>query len=55
LGLRVQLNQVQLDITAIPGGGLLGDLLCALSGLLSGGGPLNQIINLLNQILGALG
>src|SRR5829696_9054144 len=27
LGLRVQLNRVRLDITAIPGGGLLGDLL----------------------------
>jgi len=57
LGLRVQLNQVVLNITAIPGGGLLGDLLCGLAG-----GPvppiptgLQQIINLLTQILGALG
>jgi hypothetical protein len=37
LGLRVELNDcaagpVTLDITAIPGGGLLGDLLCGLSG-----------------------
>ena len=32
LGLRVQLNQVVLNITAIPGGGLLGDLLCGLAG-----------------------
>ena len=57
LGLRVQLNQVVLNITAIPGGGLLGDLLCGLAG---GPAPpiptvLQQIINLLNQILGALG
>ena len=57
LGLRVQLNQVVLNITAIPGGGLLGDLLCGLAG-----GPvppiptgLQQIIDLLTQILGALG
>jgi hypothetical protein len=57
LGLRVELNQVVLTITAIPGGGLLGDLLCGLAG-----GPqpppvptgLQQIINLLNQILDAL-
>jgi hypothetical protein len=59
LGLRVQLNEINLRITAIPGGGLLGDLLCAIAGLLSGGGPLGtlltQITRLLNQILGALG
>jgi hypothetical protein len=35
LGLRVQLNQLNLRITAIPGGGLLGDLLCGLSNLLN--------------------
>lgn len=55
LGLRVQLNQVDLVITAIPSGGLLGQLLCALAGpqgILSG--ILQNIINLLNQILGQL-
>jgi hypothetical protein len=39
LGLRVQLNRINLRITAIPsslpGGGLLGDLLCALTNLLN--------------------
>jgi hypothetical protein len=35
LGLRVQLNQVNLRITAIPGGGLLGDLLCGVANLLN--------------------
>lgn len=39
LGLRVQLNQVNLRITAIPstlpGGGLLGDLLCGIANLLN--------------------
>jgi hypothetical protein len=58
LGLRVQLNRINLRITAIPGGGLLGDLLCAVANLLSGGplgGLLGQISRLLNQILGALG
>ncbi|WP_163719582.1 hypothetical protein [Mycolicibacterium psychrotolerans] len=55
LGLRVQLNQVHLVITAIPSDGLLGQLLCALAGpngILSG--ILQNIINLLNQILGQL-
>jgi hypothetical protein len=59
LGLIIDLNQVQLDITADPAGGLLGSLLCALAGLLGGAGPipglLNQIVGLLNQILAALG
>lgn len=57
LGLRIQLNEINLDITAIPGGGLLGDLLCAVNGLLSGGvlgNVLNQLANLLNRILGIL-
>jgi hypothetical protein len=56
LGLVVDLNQVVLDITAVPGAGnLLGNLLCAVVGLLDGGGALTQITNLLNQILGILG
>jgi hypothetical protein len=38
------------EITADPSGGLLGQLLCALAG----GGPLAQIIDLLNQILAIL-
>jgi opacity protein-like surface antigen len=66
LGLRVQLNQVVLNITAEQGpGNLLGNLLCAVAGLLdppAGGGAggglgglLNSIVALLNQILGAIG
>jgi hypothetical protein len=59
LGLIIDLNEVHLDITADPAGGLLGGLLCALAGLLGGAGPipglLNQIVGLLNQILAALG
>jgi hypothetical protein len=50
LGLQVHLDQVVLDITADPSGGLLGQLLCALAD----GGPLAQIVDLLNQILGIL-
>jgi hypothetical protein len=56
LGLQVNLEQVVLDIVAVPGA-LLGDLLCAVSGLLSGGivaDLLNQIVGALNGILGAL-
>lgn len=65
LGLVVHLDQVVLDITAESGpGNLLGNLLCAVAGLLDppdpvpGGGLsglLNSIIALLNEILGALG
>jgi hypothetical protein len=58
LGLRVHLDQVVLDITAVPGGGnLLGNLLCSIAGLLDGGlsGVLGQVAALLNQLLGILG
>lgn len=60
LGLVIDLNQVVLTITAVPGAGnLLGNLLCAVAGLLDGplgtNGLLNQIATLLNRILGALG
>ncbi len=63
LGLVVDLNQVNLDITAEPGSGnLLGNLLCSVAHLLdstggAGGGLsglLQQLTNLLNQILAAL-
>ena len=58
LGLVVDLNQVHLQITAEQGSGnLLGNLLCAVAGLLDntgGGGLLQAITNLLNQILGQL-
>jgi len=55
LGLQVHLDKVVLDITAQSGpGNLLGNLLCAVAHLLDSGGPLSQLINLLNQILGML-
>ncbi|NUR07729.1 MAG: hypothetical protein HOQ45_12065 [Nocardioidaceae bacterium] len=58
LGLTVHLNRVVLDIVAVPGpGNLLGNLLCAVAGLLDGtplSGLLTQITDLLNQILGQL-
>jgi hypothetical protein len=55
LGLEIHLNQVVLDIVAVTGAGnLLGNLLCAVAGLLDGGGPLGQIAGLLNQILAIL-
>jgi hypothetical protein len=59
LGLMIHLDQVVLNITAVPGAGnLLGNLLCAVANLLNGGGALgtllNNLANLLNQILGAL-
>ena len=55
LGLVVHLDQVVLDIDAEAGpGNLLGNLLCAVAGLLDGDAPLNSIARLLNQILGLL-
>ena len=59
LGLQVSLQRVVLDIVAVSGAGqLLGNLLCAVAGLLDGGGLLagllGQLTTLLNQILGAL-
>jgi hypothetical protein len=56
LGLVVTLNQVTLNITAVPGAGnLLGNLLCAVVNLLNGTGGLASLSALLNQILAALG
>ena len=58
LGLEVHLKRVVLDVVAVAGAGqLLGNLLCAVAGLLDGGplaGLLGQLSNLLNQILAAL-
>jgi hypothetical protein len=56
LGLEVHLDQVVLDITAVPGAGnLLGNLLCAIAGLLDGPSPLAGLAGLLNNLLAALG
>jgi hypothetical protein len=56
LGLTVHLNPVLLVINAVPGpGNLLGNLLCAIVNLLNGGGPLAQLVTLLNQLLALLG
>lgn len=55
LGLVVDLNQVNLNITAVPGAGnLLGNLLCNVAGLLDNGTGLTGLTNLLNNLLGAL-
>lgn len=55
LGLVVDLNQVNLNITAQPGSGnLLGNLLCNVARLLDNGQALNGLTNLLNNLLGAL-
>jgi hypothetical protein len=63
LGLQVELDDcnngpVTVDITAVPGEGLLGDLLggllCDLDDLLGGGATGNAIKTLLNQIVGVI-
>jgi hypothetical protein len=56
LGLMIHLNRVVLDITAQSGpGNLLGNLLCAIAGLLDNNASGNAIVRLLNQLLGLLG
>jgi hypothetical protein len=55
LGLQVHLNRVVLDIIAVTGAGnLLGNLLCAILGLLDQGGALTQVSQILNSILAIL-
>jgi len=56
LGLVVHVDKIVVDIDAQSGpGNLLGNLLCAITNLLNGGGPLAQLVNLLNQLLALLG
>lgn len=56
LGLTVHLNQVVLNVVSVTGAGnLLGNLLCAITGLLNAGGPLSSITALLNSLLAILG
>ena len=56
LGLQVHLDRVVLDITAVPGpGNLLGNLLCAIAGLLDDTGSLSALVGLLNNLLAVLG
>jgi hypothetical protein len=57
LGLVVDIAPIHIDIFAVPGpGNLLGNLLCAIVGLLDPGpGNLTAVANLLNQILRILG
>jgi hypothetical protein len=59
LGLVVQTSPICLTITATPGGGLLGDLLCSLGNLLNQGFTLPQALatftpDQLNALLGGL-
>jgi hypothetical protein len=56
LGLVVDLAPVRLEIGADAGANkLLGNLLCAITGLLDGGGPVQQLVARLNNLLGLLG
>ena len=57
LGLVVNIpNPINVNIVAQSGpGNLLGNLLCSVSNLLNGGGPLSGIASALNSILAALG
>jgi hypothetical protein len=50
LGLVVETSPICLEITAIPGGGLLGDLLCSVANLLNGGLSIGDILGGLNLV-----
>jgi hypothetical protein len=51
LGLQVDLAPVLLDVAGITGpGNLLGNLLCAVTGILDGGGLLSAVTDFLNRI-----
>jgi hypothetical protein len=55
LGLVVHLDTVHLNITAESGpGNLLGNLLCAVAGLLDTNTSTNLLVTLLNRLLGLL-
>jgi len=61
LGLVVDLDEIHLDVHAVPGAGnLLGNLLCAVAGLLDGpiggglGGLLDQLLGRINELLNGL-
>jgi hypothetical protein len=58
LGLVVDLSPISLNMDAVPGAGnLLGNLLCAVAGLLDGpglGNALNNLLSIINQLLGGL-
>jgi hypothetical protein len=55
LGLMVHLDTVHLNITAQRGpGNLLGNLLCAVAGLLDANGGANSLVMLLNRLVGGL-
>jgi len=54
LGLSVRTNQIDVRIDAIPGGGLLGDLLCSVTNLLNPTGALGQLTGALNNLAAAL-
>jgi hypothetical protein len=56
LGLVVDVSEITIDITAEQGpGNLLGNLLCAIAGLLDSQASPNALAQLLNRILGLLG
>jgi len=54
LGLHVDTSEICLDVTAQPGGGVLGDLLGGLAGGLNLGGILDKLTGQLDQLLGQL-
>lgn len=55
LGLQLDVSAISIDLTAVPGSGnLLGNLLCAVAGLLDGPNPLGNLIDRLLEIVNNL-
>jgi hypothetical protein len=54
LGLVVNIQPIEIDIFAIPGGGLLGNLLCSLSGLLNPLTFLSFLQNIIQFLIAAI-
>lgn len=54
LGLVIDISEIVINIDAIQGGGLLGDLLCALANLLDSGSPIANILAQINQLLNTI-
>lgn len=56
LGLTIDLSRIVLDINAVPGAGnLLGNLLCAVAGLLDGGVLTGGLLGLIDRLLAQIG
>jgi hypothetical protein len=56
VGLPIQLDAANIDVTAVRGaGGQLANLLCAVTGLFDGAAPATELVKALNTVLATIG